>query len=176
MVKKRLLDGQLTVFDVVVSVPLASCQNKELEGCSNSEIKTEKPSQGKLKLSPIQKFIKEYDGIIIEDQLSVTCKEFKDFCRKLKSALKKEALVTGFDDISLKPGHYDMFGFFRKADKYVYWSYRVERYDTPTDLKRSDYMHGVLYRTAENEKDYKGGHNRYTSLEKLCKDAYTLIT
>lgn len=141
------------------------------------DISSSKASSKKTKkaLSPIQKFIKENDGIVIEDQLTVTSKDFKSFCTKLKNALKKEALLAGFDDVTLRPGHYDMHGFLRKGEQYIFWSYNVERYDRPTDLKCSDYMKGVLYRTAKNDKDFTGGHNHYTCLANLIKDADSLL-
>ena len=127
------------------------------------------------KLSPIQKFIKENDGRIIEDQITETSKDFKSFCAKLKNALKKEALLAGFDDVTVSPSHYDMSGFMKKGSQYIYWHFGVERYDNPTDLKCSDPTRGVLYRTAKSNKDYTGGYNHYTSLANLVKDAGLLL-
>lgn len=174
----RVMDGQITLFELLI--PAA-----ELNDSKGGQLKT--PTSGKTKrevagddqrksLSPMQKFIKQNDGIVIEDDITVTSKSFKSFCTKLRNALKKEAQLLGFDSVSLTPGHYDMHGFFNKGDRYVYWSFSVERYDNPTDLKRNDYMHGVLYRTAKSEKDSRGGYNNYTTLERLCSDAYSLIT
>ncbi|AOZ97866.1 hypothetical protein [Butyrivibrio hungatei] len=127
------------------------------------------------KISPIQKFIKEYDGYKIEDACSVASDDFKSYCRKLKSALVKEAKLVGFDSVTLKPNHYDMHGFFNKGDKYVYWSFSVERGDMPTYLNKTDAMHGFLYRTATSDKDYRGGSNHFTDLRHLCVRAYELI-
>lgn len=132
-------------------------------------------------LSPIQKFIDKYDGIIIDDasgESSVNAKKsesFMDFCKNLKSALRKEAKEMGFDDVTLKPNHYDMSGFFRKGEKYVYWSFNVERYGLPTSLKKTG-VNGFLYRTAESDKDFRGGNNHFTELSKLCAEAYSLIS
>ncbi|WP_026653445.1 hypothetical protein [Butyrivibrio proteoclasticus] len=139
----------------------------------------EKPKKTKPKkkeqLSPVQKFIKEYDGYRIEDACSVASDDFKSYCRKLKSALAKEAKLVGFDSVTLKPNHYDMSGFFNKGDKYVYWSFNVERGDMPTYLTKTDAMHGFLYRTAASNKDFKGGNNHFTDLKHLCVRAYELI-
>ena len=83
--------------------------------------------------------------------------------------------MVGFDDVTLKPNHYDMSGFFKKDDKYVYWSFSAERYGTPTSLKKSG-VNGFLYRTAESDKDFRGGNNHFTDLSKLCVEAYSLIS
>ena len=125
--------------------------------------------------SPISEFIKKNNGIVIEDWCSVTSDDFKSFCRKLKNALKKEALLVGFDDLTLQPNHYDMSGFFRKGDKYIYWSFSVMRGDQPTFLDKTDAFNGFLYRTAKNNKDFRGGNNHFTDLKHLCSEAMLLI-
>lgn len=149
-----------------------------LGSVNNSTSTTKKESRT---ISPIQKFIKENDDIVIDDmsnEASVNAKKsesFMKFCKELKSALRKEAKMVGFDDVTLKPNHYDMSGFFKKDDKYVYWSFSAERYGTPTSLKKSG-VNGFLYRTAESDKDFRGGNNHFTDLSKLCVEAYSLIS
>ena len=132
-------------------------------------------SKKKGQLSPLQKFIKDYNGYAIEDCCTVTGNDFKSYCTKLRNALRKEAKEIGFDDVTLKPGHYDMHGFFNKGDKYVYWSFSVMRGDMPTYLDKSGCGQGFLYRTAESDKDFRGGHNNFTDLANLVTSAYSLI-
>ena len=169
MKNTKAMPGQITFWDfvpnpstvavsktVVVDVPVPAPQRK---------------SKPVAKLSPIQKFYKDFNGVVIEDCITVTGDDFKSFCRKLKNALKKEALLAGFDDVTLRPNHYDMGGFFRKGDKYVYWHFDVERGDMPTYFDK----HHVLYRTAKSEKDSTGGANHYTDLQHLVSEAYNLI-
>ncbi len=132
------------------------------------------------RLSPVQKFFNDYNGVVIEDCITVTGDDFKSFCRKLKNALKKEAQEKGyFDDIIVHPGHYDLRGFmlkhFEDGDRYIYWSYSVMRGDMPTYLDKRDCEDGFLYRTAKDSKDYTGGYNHFTDLRHLLSEAYELM-
>ena len=81
--------------------------------------------------------------------------------------------------MTLKPNHYDMSGFFKKSygskTRYVYWSFSVSRYDTPTNLDKTDCTNGFLYRTAEHERDFTGGHNHFCNFMQLCDNALDLI-
>ena len=129
----------------------------------------------KEKASPLKKFYDEYNGKVIEDDITVASEDFKSYCRKLKNALKKEAKLKGFDDVTLRPNHYDMSGFFKKGDRYVYYSFSVARYGYPTSLDGTDPMTGFLYRTAKSEKDYTGGNNHFTNLLGLVDNALVLV-
>lgn len=53
-------------------------------------------------------------------------------------------------------------GFIKKHDKYVYYS--TEDYRFPSD---SSWKNNILYRTAENDRDYRGGSNHYADIEYL---------
>ena len=174
MKSTKEMPGQFTLFDLCFSIPVENrntVTTASLVGAST----VKKAKQKKEQLSPVQKFIKEYNGYRIEDCCTVTGDDFKSYCRKLKSALNKEAKLMGFDSVTLHPGHYDMYGFFKKDDKYVYWSFSVVRDDMPTFLDKSDYFHGFLYRTAKSDKDFTGGNNHYTDLANLVSEAYSLI-
>lgn len=169
------IPGQISIFDFVVPVSNTTVNNSAEQKQSTNKVNAKSSKKTSEKLSPIQKFIKEYNGYKIEDCCTVTGEDFKSYCRKLKSALRKEAKLMGFDDVTLKPGHYDMFGFFNKGGKYVYWSFSVMRGDMPTYLDKKGCMEGFLYRTAKSDKDYTGGRNNFTDLAHLVSEAYSLV-
>ncbi len=176
MKRNKMLQGQLS-FPEVFSMGVSDKELpvKEKEERKSSAKKDAKESRQEV--SAIEKFYRIHNGIIIDDssdEASVNAKRSKDFqsfCRKLKNALKKDAKERGFDDVSLKPNHYDMSGFFKKGTSYVYWSFSVERYGVPTSLDRE----GFLYRLAKSDKDFKGGRNHYSDLKGLLDGAERLI-
>jgi hypothetical protein len=86
---------------------------------------------------------------------SEQCKQFGD---DLKRALKND---LGSDyKVEVSIGHFGISGFVSKNDFYVYFS--VE------DLRDDDKgFKNVLYRTAENNEDFRGGSNRFCNLEDL---------
>ena len=49
------------------------------------------------------------------------------------------------------------------------------RGDQPTFLDKTDAFNGFLYRTAKNNKDFRGGNNHFTDLKHLCSEAMLLI-
>lgn len=167
--KNQVIPGQVTFWDFVPTAPRDS--SVETGSVADKPVKTVSKMP---KLSPIESFIKENNGIVIEDCITVTGKDFKDFCRRLKAALKKEAKPLGMD-VTLRPNHYDMSGYFSRDGKYVYWSFSVMRGDMPTYLDKSDCCSGVLYRTAKSEKDSIGGPNNFTDLAHLVDSVYGLI-
>ncbi len=171
--------GQLSLFDFVIPVSIPDNNMSNKTNVTAKEVTTisvpkKTKNKTKKKLTPMQKFISENNGIVIEDCINFTGDDFKAFCRKLKSALNKEAKEKGCDYVTLHPNHYDMSGFFKKGEKYVYWSYSVVRGDQPTYLDK-DGLDGVLYRTAKSEKDYTGGHNNFCKLGDLIENALTML-
>jgi hypothetical protein len=175
--------GQATLFDFVTIVPanepVSVAQTKQ----AVSAVEISSPRKAvRQKQSPLEKFIKEFDGIIIDDssnEASVNAKKsesFIKFCRALKSALNKEAKQKGFSAVSLYPGHYDLYGFFKYGEKFVYYSFNVQRYGCPTTFDRTDALGGFLYRTASSEKDFKGGNNHFCRLSELVDNALLLVT
>lgn len=158
----RQASGQLSIFDFV-----------DTEGLRKNTGKKEKEKQ---KLSPIEMFIKDFDGIVIDDvsnEASVNAKKsesFMLFYKKLSLALKKEAREKGFDKATLTFSHYDISGFLKKGECYVYFSFSVKRYGEPTSLLNEKF----LYRSAESERDFTGGINNYCHLKDLCDNARNL--
>ena len=108
-------------------------------------------------------FIKRFQNQGIADNGSVKSKEFKSFATCFKNYLKRQ--IPEAEIIKYHVGHYDVSGFLKfPSGNLVYVSYSVPRQRHPIDVDRTDAHAGVLYRTAENDSDYHGGANNFTSL------------
>ncbi len=158
--------AQLTLFDGFVDI-------------AAPEILVRKKPTDRKKINPVKKsklaaFIEKNNGRVIEDAITVQSEDFKSYCKALRTALRADAKEKGWDNVSLKPGHYDMYGFFEKNGQYIYWSFTIRR-QLNTYLDKPNSMQGFLYRTAENERDFRGGINHYTDLEHLSADAMKLL-
>ena len=87
-------------------------------------------------------------------------KQCSQFGMDLKKALKND--LGAEYNVEVSVGHFYISGFVNKVgtDKYVYFS--VE------DLRDSDNGFGdVLFRSAESNKDYRGGSNHFCNLYEL---------
>ncbi len=107
---------------------------------------------------------KKYDKKAVEDQGCYMSKEAKSFVTCFKNALKRSFPNA---TITIKAGHYDLYGFISQNGNIAYISYSIPRYDQPFDFNDTSCMNGVLYRRAESIKDYKGGPNHFCSLNQL---------
>ena len=94
----------------------------------------------------------------IEDWGSVVSDDYKSFQTKYKNFLKKLCKENGYELASFLPGHYEFSCFVKNNDKFVYISISDVRYF------KTSWFNLILIRTAQNEKDYTGGYNQYTSL------------
>jgi hypothetical protein len=93
--------------------------------------------------------------------------------------MRKIAKSLGGELVNQSYGHYDMSGFIKRGDRYVYFNYSNCGNRTHVELKaRSIYDYGALCpmycRTAANEKDYRGGHNEWTSVE-TCEELFDTL-
>lgn len=154
------MKGQMNLFSLG---GINTCEPPSEKKKKSTVKKAEKDKQ----VSAVEELIKKYNGHAFEDCISVTSKDFESFCRKLKNALKKDALAMGFTDVTLTKGHYYLSGFLNRDDQYVYYSFSVERGETPTYLDKNDCMHAFLYRTAKDDKDFSGGANHFCRLSEL---------
>lgn len=116
-----------------------------------------------------EKFRDTWNDRAVEDCITTTSKECKTFGAKFKNALKKELADCGFETVGFSTGHYDVSGFVKRNGDYVYVSYDIPRYGKEIDFDAHAWAGPVLYRTAEDEKDYHGGHNNFCSLAELPK-------
>lgn len=98
-----------------------------------------------------------------------TGKDFKRFARLFKNHIKK-SLSSGFELVNpSKNNHYYLCGFITNGTKYVYFSISDVRYFP------NKWINDIMYRTAQHEKDYTGGSNRYTTLENFARDVEALL-
>lgn len=110
----------------------------------------------KLKLNMVN--LREMYGEMEFVSSSITTKQCKQFFADFKKALKND--LGNEYNVSAKLGHFGVYGFVSKDDKFVYFS--VE------DLRENGTeFDNVLYRSAENEKDFIGGYNQFCRLEEL---------
>lgn len=117
----------------------------------------------------------DYNGKHMEDAGGVMSEESKDFFRAFKAYLKKN--LPGCELTGFKPNHYDFSGFVTRPDKkIIFVSYSLDRTPAGCVADFDDFtpMYGVLYRTAENTSDYKGGRNHYTSINDIVKRVLAL--
>ncbi len=116
-----------------------------------------------------------YDGKMLEDDGCYMSEEAKGFFKAFKNHLKKN--LPGCELTGFKPNHYDTSGFVTRPDgKVIYVSYSLNRmgYGCVADFNDHSCMNGVLYRTAENTKDYRGGRNCFASLKNIAAEILKL--
>lgn len=85
--------------------------------------------------------------------------QFTSFAKEFKKALKEELDTIDAVLTSYNVNHFYISGFFKVEDKIYYFSLSDVRgmhfgYEDPE----------LLYRTADNEKDFKGGANQYVKI------------
>ena len=113
--------------------------------------------------------LEEYNGHIFEDWKTTCSNDYKSFSRKFKNRLKK----AGFEVLNHQTGHYDLSGYVREKDVYIYYSYN-NRYN-PVDITANDAINGVLIRYAASDTDYRGEFNNFTSLIDLTSDLKMML-
>ena len=105
-------------------------------------------------------FIKKWDGKTLQDDGFYVSKEFHSFQVAFFNAMRKIAKTLDAELVKPSYGHYDMSGFIKKGDKYVYFNYEVVGYRTKVMLTNKGFYHTPMYvRTAKNDRDYTGGYN-----------------
>lgn len=97
---------------------------------------------------------------------SGTTPEFKAFYQTFKREFTKELMSIGATNVQMSRGHFYVSGFFTSLSGQVY-------YFSLSDVRGMDYaimwnptscMAQLLYRTAENYKDFRGGMNQYVQI------------
>ena len=112
----------------------------------------------------VKKFTSKYQGRILEDAGAYKSDEFLAFARDFKAMTREIAGKIHATLVSFSIGHYDVSGFVERDGRYAYFSYSEPRH-MPIDLTRSDALQGILVRSAEGPKDYRGGHNNFANVE-----------
>lgn len=118
--------------------------------------------------------------IAIEDHMQPSMsecemsKQAKMFAKQLIAFIGKMAEKNQWT-ADIRIGYYMISGFLRSEEgKYAYMSYNIARDDEPIDLMGKSIHTCMLVRSAENDKDYTGGINTFTSiygLERRIMDA-----
>lgn len=119
-------------------------------------------------MTDVKAFIKKWHGRTLQDDGCYVSKEFQSFQVAFFNAMRKIAKNNDAEIVNISYGHYDMSGFFKKGDKYVYFNYDNSCCwggRTYCSLKRSKYSYTyhqpLLIRTAKHERDYTGGMNNF---------------
>lgn len=133
--------------------------------------------QNKIKIkrtmANVDSFINKWHGRVLEDWGCVVSKEFHSFQVAFFNALRKIAKENGWEVIKPSYGHYDMYCFIKKGEKYVYVDYD-NSLNTGRNVAclKGEYsgLHApMLIRTAKSEKDYTGGYNNFCQFEQ-CEE------
>jgi len=97
----------------------------------------------------------------------------KAFDRAYKSFIKAQIKPYGYELIKEKSsGYCESSGFITdNKGHYVYFNSGDYRYPGMCN----DIYHSVLVRTAENEKDYRGGSNNFIELKDIAKEVDRLM-
>ncbi len=114
----------------------------------------------------------KYHNNVVEDAGAYMSQKAKNFARHIKAYLTGVAYENDMELVQFNVGHYYISGFFKKRNKYVYFSREIERYNKPINLENK---YDILIRTAESDKDYRGGFNYYTGIATIGRDSLRLL-
>lgn len=108
------------------------------------------------------KLISNWKDVEFESSSGKT-EQFKKFAREFKAAIKEQT-KDDFEVASYNVGHFEISGFLKsKTDdsKFIYFGI--------SDVRSfyNQWMSKILIRTANNLKDFSGGHNNYNDLVSL---------
>ena len=113
--------------------------------------------------------IKKWQGTVFDSSTGPT-EQFLRFARAFRSALRR-TVPPDWEIAGFSRGHFELSGFLRHkpSDQWVYWHI--------SDVRAfpDEWVHHVLIRTAAHDKDYMGGLNHFTSLDRLIPDAARLL-
>jgi len=96
-------------------------------------------------------------------------KDFKQFAGLYKMFIKDNQ-PEGAELVEYNKGHYFLSGFIEKDGKFVYFSISDVRY------WENEWAENILIRTAENQEDFTGDMNSYTTLENIEEDIKELLS
>jgi len=120
-------------------------------------------------MADVKAFIKKWDGRTLQDDGCRVSKEFHSFQIAFMNAMRKIAASLGGEVVNPCYGHYDMSGFVKRGDRYVYFSYSNacnyggRNYAALTDHHSTGYcLPPMLIRTAAHDHDWTGGANNNT--------------
>ena len=120
----------------------------------------------------IDSFIRKYNGKTLQDDGCYVSKEFHSFQVSFINAMKKIATSVGGEVVNAHKGHYDVSGFIKRGDKFVYFNYSNAigiggrtHIILKNDIDRG-YHRPLLIRGARHERDYSGFTNNFASFDR----------
>ena len=122
-------------------------------------------------MADVKAFIKKWHGRTLEDDGCRVSKEFHSFQVSFFNAMKKIAESMGAELVNRLYGHYDMSGFIKRGEHYVYFSYSASLSGPRSSCILKDNYNSrgccapMLFRTAESDHDFRGGSNNFESFE-----------
>jgi len=99
---------------------------------------------------------------------SMPTEQFSLFSREIKKVLKKT--LSDYELASWNRGHFEFSCFFKKDGKYIYISSSDVRHF------KNEWYNKLLIRTAEDDKDYTGGSNNFSTLENIKEMTDSLLS
>lgn len=111
--------------------------------------------------------IEQWLGHEFESSTGLT-KEFAQFAKDFKKHILS-ALPQGSELVMWSRGHFEVCGFVKRGNKYVYFSISDVRYWP------DGWYNDILVRTAKGERDYTGGCNHTTTLPKFTEAVEKLL-
>lgn len=97
-----------------------------------------------------------------------TGKDFKRFGRLFKKFIRSN-IPDESELIKFSTGHYTLHGFVKQGKEVLYFSVSDVRYF------KNEWANKILIREAENEKDFTGKGNHFTTLENFKRRATELL-
>lgn len=120
----------------------------------------------------VSSFIRKWHGRRLPDDGCYLSKEFHSFQVSFFNAMRKIAKGLGAEVVNPLYGHYDMSGFIKRGDNYVYFNYsnglssKGRTYVSLKDNDNNGFMCPLLIRKAKDAKDYRGETNNYAAFER----------
>lgn len=118
----------------------------------------------------IKDFLNKWYNKQIEDWGGETSPEYRSFQTNYRSVIKDFCKNIGMELYSFNKNHYDFSAIIKSniTNQFYYISIPDVRY------WKNEWANKILYRTMENEKDWTGGSNRYSTLENLSDNLLSL--
>jgi hypothetical protein len=111
--------------------------------------------------------IEKWLGFRFESSSGLTS-EFAEFARDFKNHIKR-SLPVGSELVNWSRGHFEVSGFVKRSNKFVYFSISDVRF------WQDSWFDNILIRTAEHEKDWTGGSNQSTKLPEFTSRVENLL-
>lgn len=106
---------------------------------------------------------KKYNGKRLADAGCSVSKEYQLYQNAFMRAMKALAASLNAEVVGSTKGHYYESVFIKRDEKYVYIHHEG------IDRTKIDFSKDLICRDAENDKDYVGGFNRFTTIDQLPK-------